>query len=496
MWVFHSKDIVMKKIMIFGLLMAMSGILTAQNEVDALRYSQVYYQGTARSMAMGGAFGALGADFSALSTNPAGLGLYRSSEFTFTPEISTGKTFSSYNGMTGEDSRTNLAISNLGFVFTNPVPEGSTNTPWKYYQFAFGMNRSNSFNNRAFVRGDNPDHSLVDVYLDEVWNVNPQDIESNFPFDIYPAWYVYVLDTIRDVNGDLIYTSPVPQGGIRQQELFKSWGSTSEWLFSGSANMNDRLFFGATLGLPYVRYFEETRYSEIDIADTIPFFDNWNYSETLETRGWGINLKLGIIAWPVDWLRVGAAFHTPTYYYGLKDIWYTSTDAQLGPDYNRKDSPTGEYEYELSTPLKAIGSVALIIGKYGSLSADYEFVDYSNMKLRALDYNFTGENDAINALYGSTSNLRFGTEWRYSNFSFRGGYAIYGSPYAQGENDEYQTYSFGIGYSERDFSLDLAYVHGERSRDYYLYSSANYTTNAARQTYTSDHFALTARFKF
>ncbi|MCK9450541.1 MAG: hypothetical protein M0Q90_02530 [Bacteroidales bacterium] len=485
----------MKKIMIIGILLVGSILVKAQNEVDALMFSKSHYQGTARSMAMGGAFGALGADFSALSTNPAGLGLYRSSEFTFTPEISTGKTASTYNGMFGEDSRTNLGISNLGFVITNPVKPGSTSTPWKYYQFAFGMNRSNSFNNRSYIRGDNPDNSLVDVYLDNVWDYYPDQIESTFPFDIYPAWYVYVIDTFS-VGGLWDYTSPVPQGGIRQQQLQKSWGSSSEWLFSGAANLNDRVFFGATVGMPYVRYFEETRYTEFDVADTIPYFDNWNYNETRETRGWGINLKVGVIAWPIDWLRVGAAFHTPTYFYGLKDVWYTSTDAQLGPDYNRKDSPTGEYEYELSTPLKAIGSIAFIIGKYGSVSADYEIVDYSNMKLRGDRNSFDDANDAIKDIYGSTANLRLGTEWRYSNFNFRAGYSIYGSPYAQKNDDEYKSYSLGIGYSERDFSLDFAYVHGERSRNYYLYSTANFSTNPISQTFTNNQFALTARFRF
>ncbi|MBL0343571.1 MAG: hypothetical protein IPP71_23575 [Bacteroidetes bacterium] len=49
--------------------------LKAQNEIDALRYSQSMFGSTARSLSMGGAFGALGADFSTLSTNPAGIGV-------------------------------------------------------------------------------------------------------------------------------------------------------------------------------------------------------------------------------------------------------------------------------------------------------------------------------------------------------------------------------------------------------------------------------------
>lgn len=488
----------MKKIgIICALLLGLTPLMQAQNETDALRYSQQFYQGTARSMAMGGAFGALGADFSSLSTNPAGLGLYRSSEFTITPELFSSKTESTYNGTFADDACSNFALSNLGFVLTTQVPEGSTSAPWKYYQFAFGMNRVNNFNNRMMIRGENPDHSRVDVYLDEVWNVNPQDIESQYPFDLYPAWYVYLLDTIRDNDGYLIYTSPVPQGGILQQELVKTWGSMNEWVFSGSANLNDVLFVGATLGMPYIRYFQESTYTESDPDGSIPGFDNWNYKENLETKGWGINLKLGVIAWPLDWLRVGAAFHTPTLFYGLKDTWYTSIDATLGPDFNRKDSPLGEYEYDISTPLRAIGSVAFIIGKYGTMSADYEYVDYSSARLRAQDYTFASENDVIRGSYTSTTNLRLGTEWRYNNFNFRGGYALYGSPYKDQLNDQtYTSYSFGLGYSERNFSLDLAYIHGQSSRDYYLYSSPNFTTNATSQTITTSNIVLTTRFKF
>ena len=52
----------------------------AQNELDALRYSNTGTGGTARSYAMANAFGALGADLSAFHINPAGLGLYRKSE--------------------------------------------------------------------------------------------------------------------------------------------------------------------------------------------------------------------------------------------------------------------------------------------------------------------------------------------------------------------------------------------------------------------------------
>ncbi|MDO8898812.1 MAG: hypothetical protein Q7V19_14275, partial [Bacteroidales bacterium] len=367
----------MKKLATIFMLTAIALTLKAQNETDALRFSQNFYQGTARSMAMGGAFGALGADFSSLSMNPAGIALYRSSEFSLSSGLLNRGVESTYNGMYGDDSRSSFGLSNLGFVLVNKVPEGSTQTPWKFYQFGFGMNRTNNFSQRSFIQGDNVEHSKIDVYLDRVWNVSPSNIENQFPFDLYPAWYVYLIDTVRNAYGDLVYTSPVPMGDIRQFETVNTWGSTNEWLFSGGANLNDVVFIGATLGLPYLRYFKESTFTEKDMFNEFDGFDEWNFRETIESKGWGINLKLGIIVWPVEWLRLGASLHTPTYYSEMKDFWYTSTDARLGPDFNTKKSPTGDYIYELSTPMRASGSAALIIGKSGLISADYEFVDYS-----------------------------------------------------------------------------------------------------------------------
>lgn len=487
----------MKKIFLISALLVSFGVLLAQNEDDALRYSQNFYQGTARSMAMSGAFGALGADFSSLSTNPAGIALYRSSEFSVSPGLFTKKTESTYNGMFGEDNRSRFNLSNIGMVLTTEMPAGGS-SPIKFYQIAVGMNRTNSFGNRSFIQGDNDDHSMIDVYLDRLWDVYPEDInEDNYPFDLYPAWYVYLLDTIRDNNGILYYDSPVPPGGIRQFETMNSYGSTNEWLFSAGANFNDIVFVGATLGLPYTRFYRTSVFTESDYFDEYLGFDEWNYTEVLETHGWGVNLKLGLIVWPIDWLRLGASVHTPTYYGEMKDLWYTTTDAKLGPDYNLKTSPWGEYRYELNTPLRVTGSAAIIFGQAGLISADYELVNYSKMRLRATDYSFNTENTSIRENFQTTYNLRIGTEWRLSNLNFRGGYALYGSPYADKINDgKMGSISLGIGYTENNFGLDLAWINGVMNQDYYLYSSENWTTNPVAQKIISNHFVMTTRFRF
>ena len=54
-----------------------TSVCFAQNEEDALRYSNLHFGGTARYIGVSGAFGALGADISVLSVNPAGMARYK-----------------------------------------------------------------------------------------------------------------------------------------------------------------------------------------------------------------------------------------------------------------------------------------------------------------------------------------------------------------------------------------------------------------------------------
>ena len=77
----------MKKVFILCASILLSVAAMAQNDIDAFRFSQVNWSGTARFMGAGGAFGSIGGDFSALATNPAAIGLYKKDEITFTPVV-------------------------------------------------------------------------------------------------------------------------------------------------------------------------------------------------------------------------------------------------------------------------------------------------------------------------------------------------------------------------------------------------------------------------
>ena len=63
--------------------------LFGQAVADAVRFGSSNITGTARYRSMAGAFGALGGDPSAMTDNPAGIGIYRgNSEISFTPNLS------------------------------------------------------------------------------------------------------------------------------------------------------------------------------------------------------------------------------------------------------------------------------------------------------------------------------------------------------------------------------------------------------------------------
>ena len=80
----------MKKIVLSVMLtLAVIAGAFAQNDLDAFRFSQTNWEGTARFMGAGGAFGAIGGDFSSLSTNPAGIGVFKKTEFSLTPLVIT-----------------------------------------------------------------------------------------------------------------------------------------------------------------------------------------------------------------------------------------------------------------------------------------------------------------------------------------------------------------------------------------------------------------------
>lgn len=477
-----------KALNIVGFILLSVITVSAQNSVDVLRYSLTNVGGTARSMGQGGAFGAVGADFSALSINPAGIGLYKKSEFSFTPTFYLSQSKAKTNDYNTDDYKSNFNMNNYGLVLVGGSEEKKKG--WKYFQFGVGVNRLANFNHRYTIENDNPTSSLMSDYQIQAHGKNPEDL-NQFSTDL--AWYHWLLDTVPD--GSLTYYSPIEDGGVYQKLEKTTWGSINELNLSFGSTYSDIFYIGASVGFPFLRYFEESMYLEEDKGDTISNFYKYIKDDYLETHGNGVNFKIGVIVRPMGWFRLGLAFHSPTWY-SMDDYYYSSMTRYYDDGTHEvRNSPKGRYEYDLETPLKLIGSTAFTIGRFMLISADVEMVDYSSGKLSAYDYQFSRENEMVQKKYRATLNYKVGAEIRMRPISFRAGLDYFGSPYADDLNDgQVWKASGGIGYRDRSLFVDLAYVYTIKEEDYYLYNPA--LVDPANLSINTHQIALSVGYRF
>ncbi|MEZ5083747.1 MAG: hypothetical protein R2750_09895 [Bacteroidales bacterium] len=477
-----------------------SGFAFAQNEVDALRYSQTYFGGTARYMSMAGSFGALGADVSTIGSNPAGLGLFKKSEFSITPGFFIGQTKSDFNGSQRSDSRNNFNLSNFGMVLTSESG-GKSNSFLKHFQFAFSYNRINNFSNRMLAEGYNNQSSIVNTYVDNANGIHYLDIEENlygmYSYDLYPAWWTYLIDTLP--GNTTLYRGAVPYGaGIYQRKELESWGSMNEYSLALGANFGDKVYLGASFAFPTIRYYEISYYNEIDVNNEIDDFRSLSIYDDLHTSGSGFNMKFGVIVRATDNIRIGGAVQSPTWYNNMKDYWYSEFRTEFdNNDVYVQGSPYGYYDYELETPWKATAGVSFILWKMALISADYEYINYTKSNLRGYDYSFYDENTTIKNLYTETHNIRVGSEVKFGYFAMRAGFGYYMSPYANNINDgERLYYTGGIGFRDKNFFVDLAYVRSSSKEDYYFYGSENVQTEPVKNHLITNNVLLTLGFRY
>jgi len=460
-------------------MMLWATFVQAQNEYDALRFSQTYQQGTARSAAMGGAFGALGGDISVTAINPAGMSIYRGADLNMTPMVLNNTVKSTINGREDEDSKFTMKFASVGIVMGND--RGKTTG---FTNFAWGVtyNRLNDFSANERLGAYNNSSSMLDRWKDmanqDVWNdfTNGIAYDSGLMFDSTDAKGNFVgYFTPHDVEWG--YDGAKGGYGEYQSRTVTQKGGIGTWDFAISGAFNDMFFFGASLGVQSINYKYTARYHEDDKNDLLPY-THWDFNEKLKINGGGINLKLGLLVKPVNFLRFGAAFHTPTVY-NLTDKYATSVANVLDNGTSgERESPSNSFEYDLVTPMKGILSAAFIVPGYGLVSFDYESVNYTKAKFQNDDFDeddFTVQNDAIKAKLQKTNNFRIGLEGLAGPVSIRAGYALYGNPYKfVSGNKQRQILSFGLGIKgSGDFYIDLTATYHIYQTDAVLYEWAD-----------------------
>lgn len=496
------KYTIMKRIIIsLTVLMAVLQV-NSQTIDEAFLYSRYYYGGTARFQAMGGAFTSLGGDISVLQLNPAGLGLFRATEISFTPQMHFTNSTADFNGSIGEDNSYNFNIGQFGVVAPIVVRERDG---LKGFNLGYSYNRTNNYNQNTLIRGTGTTSSMADY-----WNAIANDGGNTTPDMLGGgaglAFASYVIDTLPGTNGKEYATIFSDYGynanstyGQSIRRIINSEGYAAEHSFSGAGNISDKFYFGFTLGISKVRNDLSYTHLESDNNNSIPVFKDFTYTDVVSTKGTGYTFKLGVIYRPLSTVRVGVAFHAPTVY-RLHEYYYDSMVANDDYGLYEKANDPFTFSYTLTTPMRFNAGASIQIGKLGVVSADYEFVDYSTARLSKAsdDYSYFNDNDDIKRVFAPAHNIRLGGELRVNSMLYlRGGYAFYGSGFFSGEDNEdnnYSIYSAGFGFRQSNFYFDFAYSLRRNEQAYFMYGI--YDLPAATITNNSNIISATIGFRF
>lgn len=506
---------IVKNIALALLLAVVPTSLWAQGEIDAFNYSLPELSGTARYVSMGGAFGALGGDMSAITQNPAAIGVYRSNELSMTlnfSDVNTTSNTKSY-GKTGSDL-SDFSFHNIGYVSTTRL-DGSSG--WQNFNFGTSYNRIKSFDRQYRVGYNNISTSLTN-YIASVTNrdidANGAILESdmtdgnnsyyntNIPWITTLGYNGYLIDPTDDGFYSGFFNTALGDAGYADLSI-REWGSIDEYTFSVGGNYNHKVYVGASLGIVDLSYSMDASYTEtIEYADSddpdVIHEGSFTMSNVLNTSGVGVNLKLGVIARPTNSLRLGAAIHTPTAYQltdtYIAKVYYKGLgfDSSTGNAITGSTStPSGAYsDYQLSSPWRAMASAAYVVGKAGLISAEYEYTNYAGMKLSD-EYggDFYSTNEIIDEDFKAAHTFKVGAEFRLTPVcSLRAGYWYQTSPVdtavlnqeviveTAGTVTNYtleretQCYTLGAGYRIGSISIDLAYLLRDRNQDAMAFS--------------------------
>ncbi|MDD2595334.1 MAG: hypothetical protein PHD11_05895 [Bacteroidales bacterium] len=503
--------------LLFTLLFSLGAF--AQGAAEGLLYSTNHYEGTARTMALGNAFTALGGDIGAITINPASSGVFRYSQLTVSPSFISSRGVTDYLGVNSKEAATRLALSNLGYVgsFDTGNYRGLLN-----YNIGVTLNRTNSFNTIMRANGTTSASSKLGNIASGLKGINSADLESSSGYDPYEnndlywgeilAWNTYLIANVPGTKDQYlgstenIYGNDIEVGGPLNQDYYKkTTGGVQEFTFNFGGNISDVVYFGVNLNIASLYYESEEYYSETaertsDFQDGFVHFRS-PYWQT--STGTGFSMKFGVIANPVAGLRIGATFTTPTWY-EMSDNWQLGMESSFSNNNSyTKYSPTGVYDYRITTPMRWSVGAAYTIGKVALISADYENVDYSTIKMADANGNkvpFSDVNDQIRRNFISSDIFRLGAEINIlHSLSIRGGYNHYGTPGDNYPAIRYVTGGLGfkLGYRGKT-NLDIAYQRMlNNSESFSLYGDYDgIAAPTGDYTYRNNKFVITLGIKF
>ncbi len=518
-----------RHIFIIGTLLASANVMAQETYENAKIVSQDL-NGTARYVGMGGALDALGADISTISTNPAGIGLFRHSR----ADVSFGLVSQQDAADYSRGNKTNASFDQVGFVYAKRNGERS------FINVGFNFHKSRNFDYILSAADGLQNASQNKLSYAKLWNgllYRPGFDEGTFNLE-KPYSTCNQLDDMYMRNlfyaagdGNAYFYEATDYAFDRAHK-----GYIGEYDFNLSGNINDQIYLGLTFGIHDVHYRHASDYSE----SMTPNPENINHLYVYDERkitGQGFDVKIGAIFRPVEEspFRFGVSIATPTFY-DLKTKNYTEVSDGSYTAY-AEDS----YSYKFYSPWKFGLSLGHTIGNVVALGAGYDYADYSNVDTRVktggyydyywgVDYEDSESDEAMNQHTERTlkgvSTLKVGAEVKVTpQLAIRAGYN-YVSPmykkdgYKDGTIDSPGSYcssatdftnwdatnrfTCGVGYQAGKFNVDLTYQYSSTKGDFrpftnyvdYDYADLDNVVNAQEVNNKRHQLLLTMGYSF
>lgn len=474
--------------------------------------------GTARYVGMGGAMGALGADISVISNNPAGIGLFRRNDIS----IGMGAVVQDAPAVDGE-SRAHYTFDQIGFVasFGGRSAENHIN-------FALNLQKKIDFRRSMIAENGQLGGLSQAAQLAGLMADFYDDYSDNVGSLVNQAYSAGLYDIFAGNGEQLQYKA-------NQNSFYRnSSGNLYGLDLNLSGGVQNRFFWGLTLGVDLLHYYSDFSYLEMrdGYFGGQPLADynvqDYTVEGTHNVSGAGFNVKLGTIFRPIEDspFRIGIAVETPTWYtLRQEDNWFTfwskwenkgwNADAdpasydytyiQQQGKYQGYNSPDASYlEFNLHSPWKLRASIGSTVEDFLAWDVEYEYslnhkatMGYPRHESNSWDDQSVGmdSDKGMNALTKSVMNgvhnVRAGLEYKpVENFAVRAGYNFYSKPmkdnarYDQTIDSYYMNYvlgtdymnlkatnifTLGMGYRYKNFYADVAYKYRHQKGDFYAF---------------------------
>jgi len=494
----------MKRIYILSLLLNFLIILPAftQTATEAYRLSISDPLGTARNLGTGNSMFAIGPDFSAIGSNPAGIAGYWKSEFT----ITMGGQFNNYTANFSEDrsrisdgNYNNFTLPSIGFILSSR----QRNSRWITSNWAAGYNRMAEYGREINYSGSTLG-SITDSWRETAFGKATTELNG------FEEGLAYTSGAIYDFEEDRAYETDYglnPEYKLLKLENSSLKGGKSELFLGYATNYDNKILIGATFNIPLVNYTEYRDYYETDGPENgVPFFNNLRYNSYVNSTGSGINGKFGITYKPSKDFNISFAAHTPTKYF-MTDNYNTSLSYDYTDGNNDgpivSDSPYGSFRYAMVSPWSLMGGIGIISGQQGFIGASIKWTNYSSMHY---DYSVSGNgysyeqeeqkvNQDIRANYDSALDINFGGEFVLMAFRLRGGVSLAQSPYVN-DNSFDPSYHAGIGFRTDAFYVDFGYRWTHQVEGYLPYETSDAPQPIVQIDNNRHTIAGTVGFKF